>query len=145
MHLVKLKHFFKTDSNLRQFVLFIFVGTNSAVLDLLLLYTLVEVFGVWYLLAASISIGLLSILAFFVHRKFTFRFTGNNLKLRYFIYLLTLFSGLILNLLLLYYLVEVFKFWYIYASILTKLLILFWNFLLNKFVTFREGTTPNVK
>ncbi len=121
---------------LRQVITYTVVGGFSALLDLILLFILVEAFGMWYLLAAFLSFITVSTIGFFLHKRFTFRHTGGRNKLRYAVFLFVAGSGLVLSMISLFTLVEVFGLWYMLAAVITKFMVLIWNFLTNKFITF---------
>lgn len=134
----KAHHFINRYESLRQFTTYFFIGGLSAISDLILLLLFVEVSKLHYLVAASISFITISTIAFFAHKRFTFRFVGNSNKLRYIVFLFTAGSGLLLSIFLLFFIVEVLNIWYLTAAIITKFIVFAWNFLLNKFVTFRK-------
>ena len=125
--------------NLRQPVTYLFIGGASALSDIILLFILVHFLHIFYLLAATISFLIVSTFGFFLHKNLTFRHKGPNSKLRYFVFIATAGSGLIWSLLLLFAFVDIFKIWYLQAAIMVKFIVLAWNFMVNKFFTFKEG------
>jgi len=136
---IRAYNFINQYEHLRQVSVYLIIGGLSAISDIIFLFILVQFFKIWYLLAAAISFSLIATVAFFFHKKFTFRFDGARIKLRYVIFLFTAASGLIWNILILFTFVEIFKIWYLLAAVFTKFIVLVWNFLVNKFITFRKA------
>ena|SRR3990167_7230137 len=134
----KTYHFINRYENLRQLVVYLFVGGASALSDLILLFIFVDILKIFYLLSATLSFITVSTAAFFFHKNFTFRHKGKNNKLRYIIFLVTAGSGLFWSLVLLYTFVDIFKLWYLEAAVIIKFIVLTWNFLINKYLTFRK-------
>ncbi len=52
----------------RQLAIYLIVSVSSLVINTLLLYLLVDWFGVWYILAQIIAGGLLAVVNFFIYR-----------------------------------------------------------------------------
>lgn len=124
--------------NLRQIVTFSIIGGFSAVVHLVLLYIFVQFFKIWYLLAAAIAFIIVTTVGFFFQKRYAFRYTRGDNKTRYVIFIFIAGSGILWELSLLFIFVEFFKLWYLEAAVIAKFIVLIWNFLLNKFVTFRQ-------
>lgn len=124
--------------NLRQFVVYFFIGGFSALSDLILLFIFVDIFHIFYLTAAALSFTIVSTIAFFLHKNYTFQHKGKKNKLRYVIFIFVAISGLLWSLFFLYLFVSVFNMYYLFAAVIVKFIVLGWNFLMNKFVTFRK-------
>ena len=123
---------------LEEFFRYFFVGLLCAVLDLFFLYLLVEFLNIWYLLAATISFSVITYGGYFLQKKFTFRNTSRNDSKKIFIFVLVSICGLIANAASMYVLVGIFGIWYILSNIITKKIVLLWNFLTNKYITFNN-------
>jgi len=61
----------------QQFGLFIFVALIGLALNQLIIWSLVEFFGIWYILAKIISIFVVMLWSFFGHKKITFGIIKN--------------------------------------------------------------------
>jgi putative flippase GtrA len=120
----------------RQVLTYLMVGGAAAIADLALLYVLVDLLRIFYLVAAALSFLLVATAAFFCHKRLTFRHRGQNNRLRYVLFLLTAGSGLFWSVLLLYVFVDFFGIWYLEAAIIEKGIVVVWNFLLSKYLTF---------
>lgn len=128
------------NENLRQLVVYLVIGGFSALSDLIILFLFVDFLHIFYLVAASISFTVVSAIAFYLHKNYTFKHKGSDTKLRYLIFLVIAGSGLLWNLFFLYLFVSKLGFHYLIAAIIVKFIVLIWNFLMNKFVTFRKLT-----
>jgi putative flippase GtrA len=138
--IIKIKKIYKTfekNENLRQVATYTVIGSFAVLLDLTLFYIFVNLFNIWYILAAALSFTILAIITFYLHKNFSFRHKGGHNKLRFIIFFLIASGSLLFGSLLLYILVDKFKIWYLTAAVLVKLVVVFWSFLMNKYVTFR--------
>jgi len=124
--------------NLRQVTIYIFIGGIAATLDLFLLFVLVTLLGFYYLLAATISFVLLGVFSYYCQKRFTFRHKGGRDEIRFIIFLIIALTSLGWTIVLLHLLVDVLKFWYLEAAVIVKFIVLVWNFLMSKFVIFRQ-------
>jgi len=116
---------------------YLLIGGTCATLDMLLLYTFVDYFHIWYLYAATVSFILVSTLGYFGQKYFSFRNHDNNHKRQLPIFFIVAGVGLLLNAGFMFLLVSLVGLWYILASIITKFVVLIWNFSANKNITFR--------
>lgn len=76
---------------------------------------------------------------FFFNKKWTFNNSSKNYRKLYIKFLIISLIGLALTLSSMYFLVYILSIYYIVAKLLTSLLVLTWNFLGNKFWTFRNN------
>ncbi len=126
-----------TFPGLRQFLKFSLVGASGAVIDLGVLYLLVQFFWVWYIAAATISF-LLAVTNNFLWNKFwTFRDPSRRYGRQYTQFLVVSTVGLGLNNVILFLLVEGLGLWYMWAKVFAIVVVLAWNFTANKYWTFR--------
>ena len=139
--------FIENNENIRQATVYTFIGGIAATLDLFVLFVLVSLLGVYYLLAATISFVSVGFFSYYCHKRFTFRYKGGRDEIRFVIFLIIALTGLVWTLLLLYLFVDTLKFWYLFAAVIVKFIVLVWNFLINKFVTFGilKGKEESVK
>lgn len=116
---------------------YLFIGGTCAVLDLLFLYLMVNFLNVWYLIATTISFTMVSFLGYFGQKYFTFRNTERNHKKQLTLFFTVAGTGLLINAGFMFIFVSLLGIWYIIANIFTKFIVLAWNFLANKKITFR--------
>lgn len=117
---------------------YIFIGGSCAVLDLFFLYFLVEVTEIWYLYASIASFILVGFFGYFGQKYFTFRNDSKNHKKQIMIFYIVSGIGLLINSLSMYFFVSLMGLWYLFGSIVTKFIVLIWNFTASKYITFRR-------
>lgn len=125
----------------QQLFRYILIGGLCAISDVLVLYFLVEFFHIWYLFSAITSFTIVSLLGYFGQKKFTFKDNSKNHKRQLSIFFLVAGTGLLINSACMFFFVSVASVWYIYANVVTKLIVLFWNFAANKYITFKPFLT----
>ncbi len=112
------------------------VGLSSAIIDFGILYLLTEALGFHYLWSATISFIVAASYNYYLNKTWTFK-AGGKLSKQVSIFLLIAGSGVLLNNLILYLLVEQAHWWYIYAKIIATGIVTIGNFIGNKYLTFK--------
>lgn len=123
---------------LRQFVKFSLVGVSNTAVDFLLYAFLTRVVGLHYLAANVLSFGTAATWSYLANRTWTFRDRASRIRTQYPKFVAVSVGGLLLTTLSLYVLVHVLGVFDLFAKVLTIGLTLFWNFLLNRYWTFRR-------
>ena len=107
------------------------IGLVGTIVDYFVLLLLTEIFGVFYLISASISYFLGIISNFTLNKKFTFKFENNkfNYVIRVFLsyFLVSIFS-LVITLLFMSFFVEVVHINYIIAKVTISLVMIFYRY-----------------
>lgn len=121
-----------------EFVRFGLVGGTGVVVNLLVMAFLVEVFHLHYMLAAVGAFGVAVSSNFYLNKIFTFP-GKNGLQVRhqYVNFVLASLFGVLLNLGILYILVEFSHWWYLYAQLTAVILVGMVNFVNAKVFAFR--------
>ncbi len=113
------------------------VGMSGTVLDLSLLFVLVE-FLQWHVLsAAAVSFVAAATSNFVLNKKWTFKNRNKAYHQQYLKFFLVSVVGLLLTILLMFLLNIILGIWYLLAKALTSLIVLLWNYLGNRQWTFR--------
>jgi len=112
------------------------VGATSMVIDFGILYILTDIFGVYYLTSATASFVVAAFYNYFLNRHWTFRSNGSRRK-QLPIFFAIAIIGVALNNGIMYIGVDQFGLWYIYAKIFATGIVTTWNFIGNKYLTFR--------
>lgn len=123
---------------LEEFFRYLLIGFVCAISDLFLLYVLVEYFHIWYLAAATISFVIITTTGFFGIKYYTFKNTDKNFHKQVVIFSIIACAGLVINTFFMYFLVSIAGLWYLVSNIITKIIVLIWNFLANKYITFNN-------
>ncbi len=118
------------------------VGGIGTLIDVGVLYLLVERFSFSVLLATTIAFLLAVTHNFLLNKWWTFQNTSKNYRKLFLKFLLISVGGLGITMVSMWVLVYVVHVWYIFAKILTSVVVLVWNFLGNKLWTFRRRTPP---
>ena len=118
------------------------VGGLMILLNVIILYLLTSVLGIYYIISAVLSYLLLTGLSFFLNENWTFtsvtRHTHKKLWHRFLSYYLVALSGMTLHILILFLLTEYGNVFYLYSSIIASFSVFLWNFSLNKNITWGE-------
>jgi dolichol-phosphate mannosyltransferase len=118
------------------------VGGLMVILNVVILYLLTSVLGIYYIISAILSYLLLTGLSFFLNENWTFHsFTHHTHKKmwhRLVSYYLVVLSGMALNIIILFLLTEYGNVFYLYSSIIASFSVFLWNFSLNKNITWGE-------
>ena len=131
--------YFFEHKNIGEPMRYLLIGGICAVLDLLFLFLMVNFLHIWYLIATTVSFIVVSFLGYFGQKYFTFRNTEKNHKKQLLVFFIVAGFGLAINVFFMFALVSLINLWYILASIITKFIVLIWNYFSNKFVTFRKS------
>lgn len=116
---------------------YLFIGGACAIADLIILYVLVEFFQIWYLVASIISFILVGFFGYLGQKYFTFKNDSKSHTRQLTIFFTVIGIGLLLNSSCMFLFVSVLGIWYIFASVVTKFIVLAWNFTANKYITFK--------
>jgi len=135
--LTKTYHLFFEHQRHGEKMRYLLVGGTCAVLDLLFLYLMVNFLNIWYLAATTISFAAVSLLGYFGQKYFTFRNAEKNHKKQLALFFMVSGTGLLINAGFMFFFVSILGIWYMAANIITKFIVLIWNFLANKKITFR--------
>lgn len=122
----------------RQFIKFGIVGLSSTVIDWSIFY-LLNHYSIYYLTAKVMSFSVAVINSFIWNRRWTFRSQDSNRNKEFFKFLIISLVGLSINALIMYIAVSVLGTRKIIGLIFATGITTFWNFLANKFYTFKES------
>lgn len=132
---MKLWNFFW--NNRVQFAKYCVVGATAAVVDFGLLYILTDLVSVHYLLSNTLSFIAAALVNYYLNRKWTFRSTGQKRK-QLPIFFTVATAGLFINDGIMFLGVEYLTLHYLWAKVVATGIVTVWNYLGNKFFTFKE-------
>jgi putative flippase GtrA len=113
------------------------VGTLGTIVQLSLLYFFVDLFKIQYLISATLVFLIAVTMTFFLNRAWTFHVHDQEEKLEYLEYVGIHTGVLILNLSLMYFLVDYFTMWYVNAQLIAIVFLGGLSFILQRRYTFR--------
>ena len=123
----------------RQFIKFGLVGASSTIIDWGIYLVLTRFLGIYYIMAKILSFSIAVINSYIWNRRWTFR-SNNPQKLREFIkFLIIAFVGVVLNSMIMYIVVDFVHLGDLYGLVFASGIVMFWNFLANKYYTFKES------
>jgi len=123
--------------NLIPFIKYSIVGVLGTAVDIGSLFVFVDYFGLGVILGSSLSFILAVVNNFILNKIWTFENKSKNYRKLFIKFLIVSLVGLILTLLSMQILVFGFGIWYILAKAMTSIIVMAWNFLANKFWTFK--------
>lgn len=133
MELIK-KLYFK----FRHLILYGIIGSFSSGLDFAIYTLLVQVVGLQYIIANCISVlGGIST-SFILNRNYNFQ-VKDNTKRRFAIFLTVGLCGLMLSNIILYVCIDVLDMNKIISKLLSIVLVVFFQFIVNKYLTFKPS------
>jgi putative flippase GtrA len=116
---------------------YVAVGIFAVVFDIGLLYTLADVFGMWYLAAAVIAFVVTFLVAFTLQKHWTFRDSAGGYMRQGASYFIIGVMNLVLDTVFLYIAVDVLHIWYLGAQVVIMGGLAFVSFLANRHITFK--------
>ncbi|MFC1599715.1 glycosyltransferase [Patescibacteria group bacterium] len=129
-------------SLIKQFLPFLkycVVGTSGTFVDFASLYVMVEYFGLNVYIGATLAFLLAVVNNFTFNKIWTFKNKDKALRKQFIKFLLVSCVGLCITLSFMFIYVNLIGIWYMLAKILTAPFVLTWNFLANKYWTFRAN------
>ena len=131
------KLLFYINTNKIQILKYGAVGLTSAVFDFGILIFLTEVVDFYYLYSATTSFVIAALVNYYLNRVWTFRSSGKKLK-QLPIFFMVAIIGLLLNNFILWLGVETLHWYYIFAKVVATAIVTIFNFLGNKYLTFKQ-------
>ena len=118
---------------------YVIAGGTASLLDILLLYVLTDIFGLYYLASATFSVTVSFFFRFFAQKYFAFQNSSTEtLHFQLLYYSLLYLGSMLATIGLLYMFVEKFGLWYIAAQVITILLIASVSFFVYKIIIFKH-------
>lgn len=118
-----------------KFAKYSLVGCISTLIYFITVFILVEIFGNEPVLASAISFVIMTVISFFLNKRFTFGSDFSYDKLLRFLVVSAI--GFTLNFVIMYLIVNVFSLHYVIGELTTTLVIPIINFFLNNYWTFK--------
>lgn len=112
------------------------IGASSTIIDFGFYVLFVYVLGAYYLLAATLSFIMAAVFNFTFNRNWTFQSNGQKRK-QLPVFLTVMVLGVFLNNTIIALGVEVLGLWDIFAKVISTGMVTIWNFLGNKYITFK--------
>ena len=134
-----LRFFIDQFKDYRLIVKYVVSGSIAALAQLGILAFLVERVHLWHIWAVVYAFFFSASVAFILQKFWTFRDASmDKAHFQMTSYLLLAAMALLLNVLLMYLFVDIFRLWYIFAQIITMGLVVIVVFLCNKYIIFNR-------
>jgi len=132
--------FLKQSPFLKQFFKFCLVGGMAAVINFSIYYSFTEWFGIWYIYSAVIGFLISAVFNFLANKFWTFanQERGKQVLAQLLKFFVVVFSGLIINIMIIYALTEWWGIDYRLSWVFATGAVTFWNFTFNRFWTFKH-------
>ena len=121
----------------KRFFRYLSVGLSTFLLDLFLLWFLIEIFLWHYLFSTGLAFFIAVSLNYFLSRRYVFPETFRSFRRGYVYFLSIAFSGMLFVLALMFFLVEYFQLAPFVSRIAVASVVGFWNYLMNLYVNFK--------
>jgi dolichol-phosphate mannosyltransferase len=127
-------------SFIKQLIKFAFVGAIGTIINLSILYILTEFFHVYYIFSEMVAFSTAALNNYILDKIWTFKEEiGDQIIKKYFQFITISLLALVVNISILFILVEVYLVWYIYAEIGAICCAFLINFFGNKIWTFNKS------
>lgn len=120
----------------RHLILYGIIGSFSSGLDFVIYTILIRSLGIHYLVANCISVLCGISTSFILNRNYNFK-VKDHPRRRFSIFLIVGLSGLLLSNIILYICINTFAMGKVISKLLSIVLVVFFQFLVNKYLTFR--------
>lgn len=118
---------------------YVFSGGTAALVDLIFLYFLTDIIGIWYVYSAAAAFAASLVTSFVLQKFWTFRDNSfRHIKKQFVIYIVLGAINFFLTPALLYIIVEKFHVWYLLGAVFVMGALAMANYLINKFITFKK-------
>lgn len=129
--------FINERKGLKQFIKFAFVGVFNTIVDFTAYIFCTRVLAFDYLIAATLAFILAVSTSFLLNKYWTFRANSNFLK-AYLKFIIVAAGGLLWTIFLLFILVDKFAWYDLLAKLFVVVVVMNWNFFLQKYWTFKK-------
>ncbi|MGK7932337.1 MAG: GtrA family protein [Microcystaceae cyanobacterium] len=117
---------------------FLVIGGFCAGLSLLIMYGFTGLLKLNYLISTVVSIVVTNFIGFYLNKYYTFKTKRKLFWREMWKYYSVMISSYLLNLMIMYLLVDIINIWYLYATMIIIVILTPYNFLLHKFWSFRQ-------
>ncbi len=122
------------------FIKYAVVWLSWTIIDLTSLYFFVDILKIYLYLWITLSFLLAVLNNFLFNKLWTFRDKSIKYKRQFIKFLIVSIIWFILTLFFMYIFVDLIKIYYLYAKIMTSMIVILWNFLWNKYWTFKNNS-----
>jgi len=129
----------------KSIIKFVIAGCFAGGSDLVFLYLFHGLFGLGIVLSTSSAFILAFLVSFTLQKFWTFRDYQDKVIQQLFLYILNALIGLYLNGYFMHVLVNRYDVWYILSQVIVNVTLAFWNFIVYRFVIFKNSAENEIK
>ncbi|MBL7058297.1 GtrA family protein [Patescibacteria group bacterium] len=130
----------KLVNNHKEIIKYLIAGITSAFINISLLFIFTEILKLWYLISSTIAFFFAFCASFGLQKFWTFKDGSlRQIKRQTIMYFSVASMNLVINLGIIYVLVDIVQIWYIYAQIMISSTLAISSFLIYKFKIFNQG------
>ncbi|MDD2257999.1 GtrA family protein [Candidatus Falkowbacteria bacterium] len=128
-------HYFKDE----RFARFLISSTVVGAVNLIFLFLFYDLLGLGLEFSTALAFILAFFVSFFLHRGWTFKIQEKRIPKQMTLYFLNTLFTLGLNVILMHWLTNYLNIWYLVSQVISNLTLGVYNFLISKFVIFKEN------
>ena len=118
---------------------YLFSGGTGFVVNVVILYVMTDVFGIWYVISGAVAFVVSITASFLLHRIVTFNYDKDGtVHGQYSGFFVVSLINLLINEIILVFFVEVLGLWYIIAQTIASIVIAILGYFVYRHVIFRE-------
>ena len=126
--------------NHNKIIRYLIGGTTVAITQIFLLFAFTEYVGLWYLFSSMLSVCYAIVASFLAQKLWVFRDKDTSGAFRQFIqFVILTITDTVINIISMYFWVDIVGFWYIPSQLLTGFVIMFINFTVYKIIIFKKN------
>jgi len=122
------------------FIKYTLVGTTGLILDMIILYCLVEFLHMPVVPASAISFFVSMVNNFFLHKYWTFRDLSHHFERQFISFFVIAIANLGITVVCMYFFSDLLKIWYMIAKVITSIIVLIFSYTMNRMWTFKLNT-----
>jgi putative flippase GtrA len=130
---------------IKKFVKYSIIGVSGTLIDFSTLIFQVEILKFNLYIAIIISFILAATSNHYFNRKYTFKTYLNNYIEEYKRFISVALFGVLINIIVIYFLVSILSIYYLFAKMLATGIVLLWNFFMNYHWTFEKHAKIKTK
>lgn len=122
--------------DIRLFINYLIIAAFATIVDVGIFYYMTEFLNVWYIYSAVFGYAVGMVTHYSLNKYLNFKNKSKRIILQFGLFATVALIGLCINQIILYFLVEFLSLWYMYAKVISIMIVAIWNFYGHKNLTF---------
>jgi len=115
-------------AQMQMFFSYTVIAGIATLVDLALLFFFTEFLGVWYIFSATISYSFAIVTNYSLNKIYNFKNSSRQIAKQFSLFILVALVGLVLNLTLVFVMVEFLSIWYMFSRIISAFIVVAWSY-----------------